>query len=553
MKLSLWWFVCSVLGVSLLAGCGGDQAPPQVAKAPPVVAPPVIAPEAAPAETPANAPAGTPAQAPAAIPENGATESIRKALEGLKINVGLSQLLTPEVLFDFECKSADTLPALEKLQGLAGTEFCVKITNYDYATDAYVALLPKLPGLRGVTITLSDKCTLASIKALSELKQLKVLSVDAAIVKDEQKIFDYGFLKSFTSLQYLDLKDFPLNHASAQFLPEMKGLLGLHLTSCGINDADFAAVEHMPDLRELTLASETETTNAGFQVLNKLTKLEHLSLWSHFGVDDTGCRCLAVMPLLKTVDLRFLNITDATLEHLAQAKNLEVLKLWETKIVGSGFQHFTDHTKLRELEIQGCSSLTGAGLGALAKCSGLTHLDLNRTVADNAGLADVAKLTSLTFLQLPLYDHPNDKPTPLDRLNEAGLKHLAALTNLEELHVFGNGINDAGLAHLKTLTKLKELEVGYTMNVTGSGFADWKGFTQFDYLNLSKTTIPEGGTKYLVGLKTLRRLGLPDGTITDASIPNLIQLPKLEYLYGEHKFTEDGRKELSKALENLIN
>jgi Leucine-rich repeat (LRR) protein len=54
------------------------------------------------------------------------------------------------------------------------------------------------------------------------------------------------------------------------------------------------------------------------------------------------------------------------------------------------------------------------------------------------------------------------------QITDAGLAHLAGLTNLETLSLFGTHITDAGLAHLEKLTNLKELNLSDT-RVTSEG------------------------------------------------------------------------------------
>jgi hypothetical protein len=67
---------------------------------------------------------------------------------------------------------------------------------------------------------------------------------------------------------------------------------------------------------------------------------------------------------------------------------------------------------------------------------------------DNEGLAALAQLSSLNFLRL---EDTQDRGT----LGDAGLKHLAAVPELQELKIRGQGFTDEALPYLKAMPKLR--------------------------------------------------------------------------------------------------
>ena len=61
-------------------------------------------------------------------------------------------------------------------------------------------------------------------------------------------------------------------------------------------------------------------------------------------------------------------------------------------------------------------------------------------------------------------------------VTDAGLKNVAAFTQLKKLDLHGTRITDAGLPHLQGLTQLQWLFLGQT-EVTGAGMAHLQGLT----------------------------------------------------------------------------
>jgi internalin A len=70
-----------------------------------------------------------------------------------------------------------------------------------------------------------------------------------------------------------------------------------------------------------------------------------------------------------------------------------------------------------------------------------------RAITD-AGLVHLAGLTNLTGLRL--------EDT---KVSDRGLKHLERLTNLESINLDGTEVTDAGLVHLKKLPKLSSVRL----------------------------------------------------------------------------------------------
>jgi len=118
------------------------------------------------------------------------------------------------------------------------------------------------------------------------------------------------------------------------------------------------------------------------------------------------------------------------------------------------------NTNLTTLWLGSCEGVTDAGLAHLAELTNLTRLALAGTGVTDAGLAHLAGLTNLTMLTLAATS-----------VTDAGLAHLAGLTNLTILNLRSTGVTDAGLAHLTGLTNLKTLDLTACDGVTDAGVA----------------------------------------------------------------------------------
>jgi hypothetical protein len=113
-----------------------------------------------------------------------------------------------------------------------------------------------------------------------------------------------------------------------------------------------------------------------------------------------------------------------------------------------------------------------------------------------------------------------------------------------------NDVSDAGLAHLARLTQLQWLWLDRT-KITDTGLVYLKGLTHLKILYLNDTQITDAGLAHLAGLKQLEALVLDFTQITDAGLVYLAGLPQLQRLeLGGTKVTDEGVRKLQQALPN---
>ncbi len=137
---------------------------------------------------------------------------------------------------------------------------------------------------------------------------------------------------------------------------------------------------------------------------------------------------------------------------------------------------------------------TGASLmpiAADAKAYRFTALNVAKEFAD-AGLAPLA----------PIADKIASLDIARSKVTDAGLKTVAAMKNLKELHLEGTTIGDAGLDHLK-------------------------GLAELEYLNLYNTKVTDAGLAKLASLSKLKAIYLWQSGVTKAGVAALkAKLPK---------------------------
>ena len=114
-----------------------------------------------------------------------------------------------------------------------------------------------------------------------------------------------------------------------------------------------------------------------------------------------------------------------------------------------------------------------------------------------------------------------------DDVSDADLAHLAGLTALPQLELYGPRITDAGLAHLASLTNLGNLKI-HCPSVKGPGLAYLRGLTRLKYLILDGSGVDDLAA--LAPLPNLRILSLRGTPLDDAGIARLPDLRSLPLL-----------------------
>jgi hypothetical protein len=211
------------------------------------------------------------------------------------------------------------------------------------------------------------------------------------------------------------------------------------------------------------------------------------------------------------------------------------------KVTDDDLVHLKAFPHLRAVDLTNKQWVTDAGLAHLAGLTELDDLRLNGTKVTAAAVVRFAKdRTKLQRLEL--------RRVPLRDDDLIGLK---GLTELRTLSLRGTLVTDKGVGRHKPFTKLRVLSLMST-GVGDAGLAHLIGFADLEDLDLDRTEITDAGLKHLGGLHKLRRLQMAHTAVTDAGLEHLHALSNLEGLNVRGtKVTKDGADKLKQRLPKL--
>jgi len=230
-------------------------------------------------------------------------------------------------------------------------------------------------------------------------------------------------------------------------------------------------------------------------------------------------------PRLETVDLKFADISDGQLRHLAGLRHLRELDLSWTRITGEGLRHLGRLPKLRKLSLQ---HVDEKGARAIAELAGLQELSGD---LEDTSMGPLTELPHLEFL------HVANLPWGERRLSDAGLQCVGAFRALKWITLEHTDVSDLGVKYLTSVPGLEGCEIicGRLTDESMRTLAESQTARRLKSLTLvGMDRITDRGIGMLAGspiaegLESLS-LGQMD-KITDEAIPHLGKLRNLEYL-----------------------
>ena len=174
--------------------------------------------------------------------------------------------------------------------------------------------------------------------------------------------------------------------------------------------------------------------------------------------------------------------------------------------------------RVAEIVLNG-TLVTDRDLRLVADFEHLTDLSLERTRVGNDGVAHLAPLRSLEWLNLFS-----------TRVGDRGLEAISKIHSLRHLPMGNTRVTDAGIAHLSKLPRLDYLGLRGT-RVTDRSLETIARLRSLAGLHLGETAVTDAGVAELRGKSSLRRLWLHDTKVTDASVDVLATLSDLEELF----------------------
>jgi 5-hydroxyisourate hydrolase-like protein (transthyretin family) len=250
-----------------------------------------------------------------------------------------------------------------------------------------------------------------------------------------------------------------------------------------------------------TRLKNTQFTDESLGYLPKFTKLRQIALaWKQ--ASDEGLTHLAGAHSLREIYIwKATDVTDAGIEALRGLKDLEVVQILDAQVSDAALRTLSTLPKLQRLTVPG-SEFTDEGI---------------------AYLADMKQLRWLMI------------GTRKSHITDAGVAHLAGLSNLDALNLMGARLSDGGLKELSGLSKLKQLHLSGGGDapeaITDQGLQTIESLTNLEGLTLRNSRITEAGLKSLATLKRLRSLGLGSPLLSDSAYVRLrAELPSVQIL-----------------------
>lgn len=263
------------------------------------------------------------------------------------------------------------------------------------------------------------------------------------------------------------------------------------------------------------------------------------------GVSGDGWTILRSLPNLRYASFSNGEFDDAALSQLVGHPNLTNISLMFTSVSDEGLQHLTTMGRLQAVTV------------ACRPTGKLPRLT-------DAGLAHLARITDLQNVQLKYWDVSDDGVTRLaaacptlrvlaldqcKRVTSVGVAHLATLPELWLLKLTGASLGPDAAQSLASLTQVTQL----TLVDTGIGDETLEAIStlsQLRHLDLQNTEITDDGLQHVARLK-LDSLMLGNTAVSDKGIEHLRGIPGLSSLNMSSTQVTDAALSVPASMTNL--
>ncbi|TWT94691.1 leucine-rich repeat domain-containing protein [Stieleria varia] len=291
-------------------------------------------------------------------------------------------------------------------------------------------------------------------------------------------------------------------------------------------------------LKNLTMTDEDRAVEALIQAGARIHRGTKDEIFSVSVARDREVAKLSRLPSLRSATLTGVEITDAGLKSLVNARQLTHLQLMNCSVTNEGLHSLTEMASLDNLTVHKMR-VTAAGVRHLAKISGLRSLALYELDGSEAleYLSEIRQIDKLTL---------NDPEIAIGFSS-----WINQCSHLSELDLSVKRIQDHDCQELAEIKIPLDLRISLSPDITAEG---WKALGQAPLVDLSlfKTSIDDASMTFLASLGELTRLYISDAQITDRGLGHLEGLNKLRYVtLRDTDVTEKGAARLQEALPQL--
>ena len=339
-----------------------------------------------------------------------------------------------------------------------------------------------------------------ALKALGIQKNLKTLTVLQASLRDDL-LQGLSELDSLEELGFLNMDDLPFT--TDQLIDTLAGMPNLKKWPRlpGISSSGLKRIVTTPHLEQLTIAGISDDIDqAQFQTIRNLTNLTHL-------------------------DLQNMRVNDDWISCLADLHQLEYLQLFDTEVVGSGFEQLSGLSSLRSVKLF------------------YSYIDDKKP---DPKLQSLKALPNLESLEIGGRFSPDD------------LLPLSEFHQLRSLRLHGGGFSDDSTAEmLANLSGLKELMLTDNCVISDEGANALSKLPQLEALYVNGF-LSKSGVERLTSMPTLRQLVVSTSMISEQEKEQLTESCPISsfwlrpYTGTMVAYENDKIKLVDRSLENRI-
>lgn len=347
-----------------------------------------------------------------------------------------------DTLYCIDLSDSTSFQALGQLRGL-------KTLYIDGSSDGLkdLSVIASLSDLENVTITDTDILTLDFLKALENLKTLRL--------SENGQLVDFEGMSGLAGLTYLEFNINSLNgeQPDCDMLGNLKNLKGLALHT--VYDLDF--LYELEQLEELEI--RLTFYDYVLEPIRKMTNLKTLTIAQCHSRYDDGFACLSELPELKSLTIDRMEF-DEPVDGLFALGNLEELRITGSKFYVAPIA-VTVGENLKVLDLSYTEFITMPGYGEYIYV-GYEDEAIAQSVLQNYFSAAALEELYLEYYLISdlsgLSNLSNLKVLSMERcdLTEIAERDLAGCRMLEELYLSSNQISDIGfvrnLPNLKIIT-----------------------------------------------------------------------------------------------------
>jgi len=232
-----------------------------------------------------------------------------------------------------------------------------------------------------------------------------------------------ALLQDLGIVPWLSLENAPVGDAALAHVARLRSLDKLYLGSSLLTGRNLPELAPLSRLQYLSL-KQLPIDDAKLRALPRFNDLRYLGL-DGTQITDEGLKELARFPLLQTLWLDQTNITDAGLVHLKPLSNLRSLFIPGTRTAGPGLAELKHLPSLTYLSLKGTKQTTES-LKQLGTLTQLETLGLDNTNITDEQIRHLAGLTKLRILWLSNTDITDQAIEPLSKLTDLQVLYLTA-------------------------------------------------------------------------------------------------------------------------------